>query len=383
MALMRSIELFSGAGGLAYGLERAGFQHAMLIEQSPHACQTLSHNFSSMSVYCKNIQSVDFHGFHDIDLISGGPPCQPFSLGGKHQGQDDIRNLFPEAIRAIREVQPKAFLFENVKGILRSGFSPYFDYILYQLANPLIVAKEHENWWSHRQRLSESKSPPAYKVYHALLNAADYGVPQTRERVFLVGIRHDQYGDWTFPSPTHHRDRLLWDILISRNYLDHHNLSLKTLQIPESYQEQGDMLRSQYGMFPPVGQPWRTIRDVISDLPEPWSSHTLSDHLYRPGARRYKGHDGSDIDWPSKTIKAGDHGVPGGENMIRFHTDMVRYLTVLETKRIQTFPDTFHITGAWGTCMRQLGNAVPVLLAEVLGRQIHKFLGTGSQRQAA
>jgi DNA (cytosine-5)-methyltransferase 1 len=123
-------------------------------------------------------------------------------------------------------------------------------------------------------------------------------------------------------------------------------------------------------------KPWRTIRDVLCDVPDPRSRHSISDHLFRDLARTYPGHTGSDYDSPSKTIKAGGNGVPGGENMIRYHDGSVRYFTVFEAKRIQTFPDDYKITGAWTEAMRQIGNAVPVLLAETLGKQLLNVLVT-------
>ena len=127
-------------------------------------------------------------------------------------------------------------------------------------------------------------------------------------------------------------------------------------------------------MFDPASQPWQTIRDALSGVPDPQSDHGMADHLYRGGARTYPGHTGSYIDWPSKTIKAGGHGVPGGENMIRYGDGSIRYLTVFEAKRIQAFPDDFKVTGAWGEAMRQIGNAVPVRLASVLGHHLMETL---------
>ena len=129
-------------------------------------------------------------------------------------------------------------------------------------------------------------------------------------------------------------------------------------------------LREKYGLFEPELQPWKTVRDALFDTPDPQSNHGIIDHVYRGGARTYPGHTGSSFDWPSKTIKAGGHGVPGGENMIRFYDGSVRYLTTFEAKRIQTFPDSYIIKGAWGEAMRQIGNAVPVLLAEKIGNEL-------------
>lgn len=128
-----------------------------------------------------------------------------------------------------------------------------------------------------------------------------------------------------------------------------------------------EAIKRDYILFAPEGKPWRTVRDVLSDVPHPKLNHGIADHIFRDGARTYPGHTGSCYDLPAKTIKAGGHGVPGGENMIRYPDGSIRYFTVFEAKRIQTFPDDYVITGAWGEALRQIGNAVPVKLGEHLG----------------
>ena len=123
--------------------------------------------------------------------------------------------------------------------------------------------------------------------------------------------------------------------------------------------------------------PWRTVRDAISDLPDPersTSQHTVPNHVLQPGARSYQGHTGSPLDEPAKTLKAGDHGVPGGENMVLLPDGRVRYFTVRESARIQTFPDSVLLAGSWTEAMRQLGNAVPVKLAEAVAKSVASSL---------
>jgi DNA (cytosine-5)-methyltransferase 1 len=126
---------------------------------------------------------------------------------------------------------------------------------------------------------------------------------------------------------------------------------------------------------------WRTLRDAIHDLPEPTETGSIAyaNHILRPGARAYPGHTGSPIDEPSKTIKAGAHGVPGGENMIAFNDGSVRYLTVREAARIQTFPDDYHFPVSWGESMRQLGNAVPVELGLAVAKSVYVLLNNRSE----
>lgn len=121
---------------------------------------------------------------------------------------------------------------------------------------------------------------------------------------------------------------------------------------------------------------WRTIRDALVGLPEPTLTGATGvlNHVLQPGARSYPGHTGSPIDWPAKTLKAGRHGVPGGENMLRETDGSIRYFTVRESARLQTFPDDYELHGPWGKAMRQLGNAVPVELARVVAASVHAAL---------
>lgn len=378
---LRSIELFSGAGGLALGTELAGFSHETLLERDTDACRTLQANvdhgaipaISRWRVQQGDVRSFDFRPFEGVDLVAGGPPCQPFSIGGKHRGSDDSRNLIPEFTRAIRELAPPAFMFENVRGLLRPGFRPYFDYVLQELRHPTLARQSTESWTEHFERLGTldaKRSRLTYDVHFQVLNAADYGVPQARHRVFVVGFRSDLGVGFQFPSPTHSLNALLHDQWISGEYWERHNLSRPPT--PDSLASRLRALTRTRGFE----QAWMTVRDVIGDLPEPTGNDNLafSNHRLQPGARMYVGHTGSDHDSPAKTLKAGDHGVPGGENMLRKRDGTVRYFTVREAARIQTFPDTWTFRGAWSEAMRQIGNAVPVQLAQVVGTAVGTHL---------
>lgn len=377
---MKSFELFSGAGGLAEGLKISGFNHIALLEYNKDACNTLKVNFPESKVFEQDVREFNFSEIGKVDLIGGGPPCQPFSLGGKAKGNNDHRDMFPFAIKGIKELTPKAFIFENVKGLLRQSFSSYFNYIILQLTYPEINIEKKESWESHLTRLEKVHtaglySGLKYNIVFRLVNAANYGVPQKRERVIIVGIRDDLGIDWSFPKETHSEERLLWDKFVTGEYWDRNKIENRFKEIPNlKLKKQINKLRYQYGFFSPDTKPWVTIREALSGLPDPRESNFHSEHIFRDGARIYPGHTGSYIDEPSKTIKAGDHGVPGGENMIRFETGKVRYLTILEAKRIQTFPDNYEITGSWTEGMRQLGNAVPVRLANIIGNELKKKL---------
>lgn len=378
---MKSLEIFSGAGGLAKGLEQAGFQHSAFVEFNKHACASLRENFDAEKVFFGDIRDFDLDALDGVDIVAGGPPCQPFSLGGKHRADQDSRDMFPYAIRAIERLAPKAFVFENVKGLLRQSFADYFEYILLRLTYPSFTAESGADWKEHLRALRSIGALPyagtRYDVSYKLVNAADYGVPQMRERVVIVGIRADLGVSWTFPPETHSEDSLLWDMHVTGAYWKRHGVpSSERAPLTDALQEKIARLKEKYGMFAPKQLPWCTVRDALHGIPDPRSRHDIADHIFRDGARTYPGHTGSDIDWPAKTIKAGGHGVPGGENMIRHPDGSVRYFTVCEAKRIQTFPDDFVIKGAWGEAMRQIGNAVPVLLGETMGRELARMLDT-------
>ena len=380
---MRSVELFAGAGGLAIGMSNAGFQYVAVIERDHDACETFRENqrhhmrsVEEWPLFEGDAQEFDYGELSDVLVVSGGPPCQPFSLGGKHRGYDDRRDMFPESVRAVRELRPKAFIFENVKGLMREPFADYFEYILLQLTYPSFKARRAEDWKAHRSRLekhhSSRKSSSEYNVVFRLLNAANYGVPQRRERVFIVGFRSDLGVEWSFPEGVYSDNALLRSQWITGEYWGRHKVSKR--QRPELIGRLAahvERLRRNPDLDSGT-VPWRTVRDAISDLPDPEKRRRngIPNHVHNPGARSYPGHTGSRLDEPAKTLKAGDHGVPGGENMLARVDGSVRYFTVREAARLQTFPDDYTFRGAWTEAMRQLGNAVPVHLAEVVAKSV-------------
>ena len=282
--------------------------------------------------------------------------------------------MIPEFMRAIRELRPRSFLFENVKGLTRKTFRNYLRYLLLQFAHPDVDKDNDSTWEDHLARLEEvdlrgSRDGLHYRVRSGVLNAADFGVPQVRHRIFIVGFRNDVGTDWRFPNPTHSLERLLHDQWISCEYWEERNLPAPS-QPPARYRS---AIRRISSLFPPIEEAWVTLRDAIADLPKPGRNGTepkILNHRFQPGARPYVGHTGSPLDVPAKTLKAGVHGVPGGENMIVFEDGSVRYLTIREAARVQTFPDEWRFLGAWSEAMRQLGNAVPVRLATLLGSSV-------------
>lgn len=391
MAILRSVELFTGAGGLALGISRAGFTHDLLVEIDKHAQGTLGRNRVHVPevrdwppVVLDDVTEVDYAPLEGkVDLLAAGTPCQPFSLGGKHQGDLDDRNMFPQVFRATRELRPRAVLIENVRGLMRDSVKPYFDYILRQLEFPEREPLDGEDWKAHDAKLAEAveagidgSDELSYKVGYEVLNAADFGVPQRRQRIFIVAFRSD-LGITPTPSfPTHSRDALLHAQYVDGTYWQEHDLSPQP--IPHALINRARRLAQ--GAPPPESR-WRTVRDALAGLPEPLDLEEHSafhNHAGNPGARAYVGHTGSPMDEPAKTLKAGVHGVPGGENMLRRSDGTVRYFTPREAARLQTFPDEYRFSGPWSEVMRQLGNAVPAEMARHLSDSIREALERAS-----
>lgn len=382
---MKAVELFAGAGGLGMGISKAGFKPVEIVEWDKWCCDTINENraanVSSVRQWPKpclgDIRDKDFqHLEGKVDLVSGGPPCQPFSLGGRHKAYMDVRDMWPQAVRAVREIRPKAFIFENVKGLKRTAFATYLSYINLQLHHPAVERLPFEEWEDHFGRLQQHHSAnefkePEYRVLIDLLNAADYGVPQRRERVVFVGFRSDLGVRWRFPDKTHSFEALLWDQCRSLDYWNEHRVAFHERNTDARAELRADAMHER-----PTTKRWRTVRDAISDLPDPTLpfDKKVLNHRYQPGARSYPGHTGSRLDEPGKTLKAGVHGVPGGENMLLRPDGSVRYFTVRESARLQTFPDDYELHGSWTEAMRQLGNAVPLELAHVVAKDVAAHL---------
>jgi DNA (cytosine-5)-methyltransferase 1 len=370
---VRSVELFAGAGGLALGCSLAGFEPAKLVEWDKWACDTLRQNQPDWDVIGADVRLVDWSTLEgSIDLISAGPPCQPFSVGGRHHMAHDPRDMFPATTEVICKLQPRAFIVENVRGLTRAAFVEYFQFILLRLEHPELAGRDGETWPEHLRRLQREHKAPTkglrYNLVHTVVNAADYGVPQQRWRLFVVGFRDDISAAWSFPRPSHSRDALVYVQQVTGDYWAKYGMA------------RGEMAASP-ALMEPETRPWCTVRDVIGTLPEPvvGGSGRHLNHVLQPGARTYPpGHTGSPLDLPAKALKAGVHGVPGGENVLRRPDGSVRYFTVRESARLQTFPDQYEFHGAWGEAMRQLGNAVPVLLARVLADSVADHLRRSS-----
>jgi len=284
------VELFAGCGGMALALEQLGMRHLALVERDKNCVQTLRKNGFDQVVH-SDANCVNYSVYKGADLVVGGPPCQPFSNGGQGGGREDERDGWPIAIRAVKEIQPRGFLFENVAGFCRDKFKDYVDGILAQL-------------WEL-----------GYSVHLHSIDAADYGVPQYRRRVLMIGIKGVSW--FQAPKPQEHEI---------------------------------------------------TVREALASLGPPNGLNGHDEHPVLP--RSYPGHTGSVWDRPSKTVVAGANGQSGGSGMITLDDESLRYFTVRELARIQTFPDTFKLPKTWSHAVKQLGNACPPLLIKQFAKEL-------------
>ncbi|MFJ8701396.1 DNA cytosine methyltransferase [Streptomyces ardesiacus] len=423
-----AVELFAGGGGLAMAVGRAGFRPLLFSEVASRACQTLEANGAkergpeewipepggTVPLVSGDVRTLDMNYLcGKVDVLAGGPPCQPFSLGGIAKGDEDKRNMFPEMFRAVREIQPKAVICENVVGLRRKSFEPYFQYILRELSFPYRKRNPDDTWQEHDALLRSYEagleagrvSDPSgghelYDVVATTVNAADYGVPQIRNRVIIVAFRRDLGVDieaFKQSVKRTHSYAALVRSMREGDYWQRHQVEKHVHDRVMSDLPRQDTLDGEEASL----LPWRTFRDALAGLngepplPKvPWEHldreerylGRVSNHIGWPGARIYKGHTPNELDRPAKTVKAGVHGVPGGESVM-LTDDRVpdrsipggwryrhRYMTVRETARVMTFPDTWVLEGPRGEQMRQLGNAVPVMLGEFFAKAVANAL---------
>jgi DNA (cytosine-5)-methyltransferase 1 len=326
----RCIELFAGAGGMALGLDKAGFETVMLNEFDKHACATLRKN-KGWHVIEGDIRQIDFKEYanQNIDVITGGFPCQAFSHAGKRLGFDDIRGtLFFEFARAIKEVQPKIFLGENVKGLLthdKGNTIATIKNVIKDLGYTLIEPK--------------------------VLNAMLYKVPQKRERVALIGIRNDLYQTGIFQWPSiYQRIMTVSDALYSGQLYDG--------DVPASAGVLYKGRKKEIMAMVPEGGNWK-------DLPLEIQKEYLQGSFELGGGKTGIARRLSRF-YPSLTIVC----TPAQKQTERCHPIETRPLTVRESARLQTFPDNWEFQGSIAAQYKQVGNAVPVNLAYALGKSL-------------
>lgn len=394
---LTALELFAGAGGMSLGVHQAGFKHLGLVEWNESAAETIRLNSQQVLgigpeiVLVSDAREVDYGLYaNKTDLMFGGPPCQPFSTGGRSQGAEDRRNMFPIFLDAMSVVMPKAILLENVRGLIRDRFKDYYRYILKRLQFPLLKTRSDETWKDHYRRLlavkeSDFSGNEQYVAGYQIIDTANYGVPQRRLRVFISAFRRDLDAELFRLQPTHSEEELLREQWLTGTYWERVGIE------PYDYLGKTDRrllerLRTNSETPGRVLLPWRTVREAIGDLRDPvprGKKPEIPNHTQHPGARIYKGHIGSFWDYPAKALKAGTHGTPGGENVLRVKSDgsVVRYFTTREAARLQTFPDEWVFLGSWGACIKQLGNAVPVDVARLFAEEIKDHINASPNQE--
>lgn len=311
--MLTSIEICAGAGGQALGLEMAGFNHVALVEYEEDYCNTLKVNRPEWNVICADVKNFSGKPYRDkIDLFAGGVPCPPFSVAGKQLGSDDERDLFPEALRLTEEINPRAVMLENVRGFLDSTFSEYRDYILKKI------------------------DALGYKVKIKLINASDYGVPQLRPRVVIVGIRKDINGEFCYP-----------------------------IEKPELTKTVGDTLAD---LMKENG--WSGV--------ENWKKQASSIAPTVVGGS--KKHGGPDLG-PVRARKAwaalGVDGLGIANEAPPEDFEGMPRLTPRMLARIQGFPDSWSFGKKKTAACRMIGNAFPPPVAQAVGEEIRRVLENG------
>ena len=303
------VEICAGAGGQALGLAMAGFVHVALVEYEQEYCNVLKANRPEWNVICADVHKFDGHPYEGVDLLAGGVPCPPFSVAGKQLGKDDERDLFPEAIRLIREIRPRAVMLENVRGFLDSGFEEYRDHIFTEI-----------------KKLG-------YVTHIKLLNASDYGVPQLRPRVVIVGIRKDQAGAFEYPQEHPRESPTVGETLCD--------------------------LMSQNG--------WKGAKK--------WAEG--ADRIAPTLVGGSKKHGGPDLG-PTRAKNAwAELGVDGkgiANEAPEQDFDGMPRLTSRMMARIQGFPDTWTFGSKKTIACRMIGNAFPPPVAQAVGIEIRRCL---------
>ena len=247
------------------------------------------------------------------------------------------------------ETMPLAFAFENVFGMMRERFESYVAWVKACLERPAYPRRVGETHEAHLRRLS--KLPKAYEVAIQSVNAAEFGAPQNRRRILFLGVPAEAGFLPPLLRRTHTRERLIYDQYITGDYWRRHGLNAegrKPLIRPDV-----SLVRRLSALGEaPSGLPWVTVRDALRGLGDP---NGQNGHSLQPGARIYQGHTGSPLDLPAKALKAGDHGVPGGENMMVRDDGSVRYFTIRESARLMGLPDDYafpalgrRVCGKWG-----------------------------------
>lgn len=323
------IDLFSGAGGLSFGLKKAGWAVEAAIEVDHTASLTHAQNFPECEHITSDVRQVNFEKFSGIDLIAGGPPCQPFSVSGKRLGAFDVRDMVPEFVRAVKQVRPRAFLMENVAGLAGSRFSDYLSSQIFSLHSL------------------------GYTVFCKVLCAADFGVAQKRNRLFLVGIRSDLKNSkpFSFPQPTHGPDKEKMHLSVADALID----------VPDDVPNKAKVVFCKN----PILRKSPFAGMMFNGKGRPLNHYGLG-HTIPASAGGNRTH----ILDPFGIITQYHSELMAGKQPRSGELKDVRRLTVRESARIQSFPDHFEFLGRQSARYSQVGNAVPPDLAACVAREV-------------
>ena len=308
--MLTSIEICAGAGGQALGLERAGFFHVALVEYEQSYCNTLKLNRPNWNVICADVKNFSVEPYRDkIDLFAGGVPCPPFSVAGRQLGSADERDLFPEALRLIEEINPRAVMLENVRGFLDPSFSDYRDFIL--------------------NKIDEL----GYNVQIKLLNASDYGVPQLRPRVVIVGIRKDIKGVFSYPTATPELTKNVGETLV-------------------------DLMRENG---------WARADEWAKQ------ASTIAPTIVG-GSKKHGGPDLGPVRARKAWAALGVDGLGIANEAPQKSFEGMPRLTPRMIARIQGFPDSWDFGNKKTAACRMIGNAFPPPVAQAVGEEIKRVL---------
>lgn len=359
-----AISLFSGAGGLDIGIKKAGFDVKLAVEIEPTYCETLKTNFPTLEVkqgdvmdYFKErlYKEAKLSQNEEVDLLFGGSPCQSFSTAGKRQAFDDPRGkAMLKFADLVNEVQPKVFLLENVRGLLSSALK----HVPIKERKSRKLKPDEQPGSALRYLISFFKD---YKVKVKLLNAADYGVPQTRERVFIVGVRKDLNISYEFPEATHDREgkngkkpwRKVNEVLNGINVTKHNHLNYSAERL------------KWMKLIPKGGGNWRDLRRYGEEAVKEAMAGA-----YNSGGGKVGFFRRIDVNKPSPTLLTS----PMQKSTNLGHPYEDRPLSIEEYLAIQGFPENFFVAGSLTQQYAQIGNAVPIQLAYALGKSIVNML---------
>lgn len=306
---MKVVSLFSGAGGLDLGFTQAGHQVIWANDLFEDAVSTYRLNQGD-HIVLQNIYDISSDVIPDADIVIGGFPCQGFSVANTGRHEDDERNkLYLEMVRVLRDKRPPYFLAENVKGILSLGKGQVFQNILGDFRSL------------------------GYDVQYRLMNAADYGVPQKRSRVIIIGVSHDLHQKYVYPEPTH---------------AEHPNMFCRQ---------------------------WVSVAEAFADIPDPDTPNNLPNHVYsryKLNFNGYLGHRPINPHAPAPTVTA--RGDDRGGVVILPHPNGQRRMTCRELATIQSFPLDYKFVGGISSVCRQIGNAVPPRLAQAVAKQFNHLI---------